>query len=142
MTGCVTVPVVERASSEQPFKMWKMSCTLPYMLTQDCSQPRVLNVDGVEVAVAATEDGWIVLVMDAHPIKNALLKNPFLFNSPRHSRAANAAHDAVKVALEKNGIQIVRSIPLQMFSDTYGYAMHLDGNGYEILKTYTVQPRD
>lgn len=146
LSGCVAVPVVEQASDEQPIKTSQISCTAPYALTQDCDPSwlgaRILNVDGVEAAVAATADGEIVLVMDAHPIRNMLLSNPYVLNSPRHSRATNSAHDAVRMALEKNGVQIVRSIPLKTFSDTSGYAVHLDGDGYEILRKYTVRMRD
>ena len=145
LSGCVTVPVVKQAADEKPLQGTNMTCSAPYALTQDCDPmwggARVVTIEGVDVAVSASQDGGTVVIFDAHPAKNILLSNPLLFNSPRHSKAANAAYEVVREALDKGGFQVIRAIPVKTFSDTSGYILHLSGNGYEVLKPYTTRLR-
>ena len=145
LSGCVNVPVVQQAAHEKPIQGSTMSCSEPYAFTQDCDKwsggARILTIEGVDVAVAATQDGATIVIFDAHPAKNILLNNPLILNSPRHSKVANAAYEVVRDALDKSGFKIVRAIPVKTFADTSGYILHLDGNGYESLKAYTTRLR-
>lgn len=145
LAGCVNVPVVEQASNEKPLSTIGLSCTKPYALAQDCSPAwgggRILSIGGTDLAVAATQDGTIVLVVDAHIIQHTLISYPLIFNSPRVSKAANAAHGAVQELLKASGIEITRAIPLKTFTDTTGYFLHLSGNGYDVLKKNTIRMR-
>jgi hypothetical protein len=144
LSGCMTVPVVKQAADEKPLQELNLSCSSPHELTQDCGPSagvRVLTIEGIDVAVSATRDGSTVVILDAHPAKHIFLSNPLLMNSPRHSKAANAAYEVVSDALDKGGFKIIRAIPLKTLADTSGYILHLDGNGYEALKAYTVRLR-
>jgi hypothetical protein len=144
LAGCVAVPVVEQASHEAPINSANMSCSVPYALKQDCNASwgggRILSIDGFDVAVTATDDGSTVVIFDAHPIQDTW-HNPLIFNSPRLAKASNTSYQVVRDVLEQNGLRVVRAIPITMFFDTSGYVLELDGNGYDVLKTFTVKVR-
>src|ERR1044072_6040303 len=101
LSGCVTVPVVKQAADEERLQELNLSCSSPYELTQDCGPSagnRILTIQGIDVAVASTQDGSTVVILDAHPAKNIFIINPLLFNSPRLSKAANAAYQVASGA--------------------------------------------
>lgn len=145
LSGCINVPVVEQAANEKPMQGIDISCSKPYALTQDCTSwmgfRRTVSIDGFDVLVAASEDGATVVIFDAHSTRNIFLSNPFVLNSPRHSRASNTSYEVVREVIQRSGFKIVRAIPLKTFADTSGYILELDGNGYEVLKTFTVRLR-
>jgi hypothetical protein len=145
LSGCISVPVVEQATHEKSISVFDVGCSKPYELKQDCGglwgTQRVVRVDKVDIAVAATGDGKTVLVMDAHPFRHTLLKPPLIFNTPGQSKASNAAYLDVRGVWEKSGLSILRAIPVKDMTDTWGYFLELDGAGYDLLKPYTVSMR-
>ena len=145
LSGCITVPVVEQATHEKPIALVNMDCSEPYAFKQDCTAwtraARVLRIDKIDVAVAATEDGSTVLALDAHSFRHMMFGYPLLFNSPLHSKKSNAGYHAVREVLERNGFSILKAIPVKSLADdTSGYVLELNGNGYEVLKAYTHEP--
>jgi hypothetical protein len=145
LSGCISVPVVEQAIHEKPVSIFEMGCSKPYELKQDCGGlfgvQRILRIDKFDVAAAATEGGDTVLLLDSHMFRHALLNPPLILNSPGKSRESNAIYFAVRGVLEKNGINILRAIPVRGMGDTEGYFLELSGNGYAVLKPYTNRMR-
>jgi hypothetical protein len=145
ISGCVNVPVSTEAIGQSPTKFTSLSCSSPFLFTQDCSKSealfgtRIIKIEKAEVAITATEDGKNLLMLDAHYVKHQLATPPFVFNSFVVSNASNAGYSSIKTALETHGVHIVKASPVVMFnSDIYGYVIELDTEGYSYLKKYTI----
>lgn len=145
LSGCISVPVVEQAAHEKPVSILDMGCSKPYELKRDCNgfwgPRRILRIDEVEFAAAATEGGKTMLILDSHMFRHAILKPPLIWNSPGKSKESNKAYLAVRGVLEKSGLTILKAIPVRGMGDTEGYFLELDGNGYDILIPYTNRMR-
>lgn len=138
-TGCVSTPLVEDAAGEEDVSTVSVTCEKPYKLTQDCSSwsgaKMVVAVDDHELRVAASADGDVILVMDAHLWANSFaLRDFFLMNSPTHSRASNSNFEVLKEFLEGKGVKIERVRPMTSFGNIDGYFLELDRNGYNFLR--------
>lgn len=141
LAGCASTTVVTDAENNQSINTATMTCKKPYILTQDCSiwsgAARKLSIDGFPVKVAGSEDGSIILVMDAHLFANSF-SDPLTFNSATHSEASNNSYYAVKKVFKQENVNIQKVIPLRFWGNTDGYVLELDSNGYEILTKYSV----
>ena len=142
LVGCVPTNVVTDAEDSQSINSVTMTCKKPYIFTQDCSiwsgATRKLSINGFDVKVAGSENGSIILVMDAHFFANSL-SDPLTLNSPTHSQASNNSYYAVKKIFTQENINIQKVIPLRFLGDTNGYVLELDTDGYKTLIKYTVK---
>lgn len=140
--GCATptTTVTESKSLESSIDTLCMTCKDPYPLTQDCSiwsgATRKLSINGFDVRVAGSEKGDIVLVMDAHYVRNVVFGNPFDLGFPRYNQAVNKSFEAVKEVLVDEKLELLEVIPVASIT-LDGYVIKLNGDGYSILKKYT-----
>lgn len=121
LAGCVPTAPVDDVGDNQSINPITISCKKPYVFTQDCSAwsgaKRKINIDGFDVVVAGSEDGSIIVVMDAHFYKNILIDNPFILSSQNHSKASNNSYYTVKKILKQHGINILKVRPLELWGD-------------------------
>jgi hypothetical protein len=139
VTACAaTPPPVEGAADS--INAVTMTCNRPYVLKQDCSiwngATRRITIDGFHVKVAGSEDGTVVLVMDANMLGNQF-GDFFTINSPSHSEASNHSYHAVRRVLDEAGIEVIRVRPLRSFGDINGYVLELAADGYSLLRTFS-----
>lgn len=141
VAGCATVNTVSSSSDQYAIPTSSMIPKPPYPLVQDYGMlsgaKRTLNIDGTDVKVAGTEDGKTVLIMDAHPIINALVEPPFMLNNPTHSEAVNEGCLAVQKVLSDNHVEILLTRPIMEVGNIDGYVLELADDGYSLLKGYT-----
>ena len=137
VAGCT--PVVQEAKNEDAISSITMTCNKPYRLTQDCSvwngAQKKMSIDGFMVKMAASEDGKIILVMDAHMIKNSLLDSYFSpITGSIHSEASNNSFEAVKRFLYEKDVAILKVRPILTLANIDGYILELDQDGYSLIK--------
>jgi hypothetical protein len=142
LIGCTDVPEVQSNDTSGAINTVKLTCKNPYKFEQDCNNwigaSRTIDINGFEVKVGATSKGNVVLVMDANYFGNVIFSNPLVLNSPKHSKAVNNSFNAVRNVLVQNNIKINRARPLKSFGNIDGYILELSGDGYSLLKKYTV----
>jgi hypothetical protein len=104
-----------------------VTCNKPYKIGQDCSiwsgAKRTIKIKERNIKVAGSDDGKIVLVMDK------------LFAD---EESMFSCFELVKEELLSNGIKIVRVIKLVTAGKVKGCILELDGDGYSILRNYSV----
>jgi len=114
----------------------------PYLLEQDCSiwsgATRKIKINDYDVKVGASEDGKIILVMDAEFLRMTATEF-YTLNNPTHSVAVNNSFVIVKKVLNKNNVKINRVRALKSLGNIDGYVMELDKDGYSLLKKFTVK---
>lgn len=105
------------------------TCKKPYKLDQDCSSwsgaKRTIKINEKEIKVAGSTDGKIILIMDKQFV-------------PDDARLSSC-FQLVKEKLLSNGIGIIKVTKLVTGKKDYGYILELNGDGYSILKNYTVK---
>lgn len=142
LVGCTSsTQIVSDAEGNDKINTMRLSCNGPYEITQDFIGwrgvlTRVLVIDDFEVKVGASEDGKVVIVMDAHQLKNEY-NDPFTWNSKTHSLASNESYQAVRKVLDKNNVEVIKVRSLESFGNIDGYAIELASDGYSVLKPYT-----
>ena len=140
VAGCASTEIVQGAHKEEMVSTFRVTCNNPHKLTQDCSNAmgakRTIRIADKKIKVAGTEDGKTVLIMDAHPLRNAVLTGVTLFMYDAQSEENNYSYMRVKWALEKNGIHILKVVPMYSTGSVDGYFLELDGDGYSVLKQY------
>lgn len=138
--GCSSQKILTDELGNEYIKTISMKCNKPYDLTQDCNNwagaSRKIVINDFDIKVAGSEDGKVVLVMDAHLFKNSL-KSPFSLYSKSHTEASNNSFKSVSELFEQKGIKILRVLPLRSFENIDGYVMELNEDGYTILKEYS-----
>lgn len=143
LIGCVRTAIVADSEGNKMINSITMSCKKPYVFTQDCSAwsgaTRKITVDDFDVAVAGSEDGSTILVMDSHSFTDVLTEDPFILNKPTLSRASNNSFYAVKRVLKQKDITIQKVTALGFLGDIDGYVLELGTDGYRYLKNYTVE---
>lgn len=140
-SGCATVQVIDKGKKSDHISTFSLTCKKPYIFTQDCSNwwgaNRTITIEQYDVKIAGSCNGNIILVMDAHLLKNTFLSNPFLLNAPRHSHAVNNSFEAVQKVLRESKIEILKVVPVKAMGNIDGYVLETDGDGYSILTTYS-----
>ena len=143
LAGCATIHTVPQASHEDSVSWLTLACNKPYVLAQDCSwfsvATRAIVLNGMDVKVAASADGRIILVMDAHPFRDTMLGNPFTFNSKRLSDASNNSYYEVRKVLDDNAVEVIKVRAVKTLGDIYGYLLELAADGYSFLIPFTKQ---
>ena len=141
IAGCASTHTVYATNKEEILSTFRVTCNDPYKLTQDCSNAmgarRTIRIGDKKIKIAGTEDGKTVLIMDAHPIRNAALTGATLFLYNAQSKENNYSYTRVRWALEQNGIHILKVVPMYSTGSVDGYFLELDGDGYSVLKQYS-----
>jgi len=127
---------VTDAQGNESLNTLGVTCSSPYVLSQDCSNfsgaTNTVVIDGFEVKLAGSTDGKFVMVMDANLVSNSF-SDIFTLNSKTHSDASNMSYHVVKKILTTHNIKILRVLPMRSFGNTDGYVLELDNDGYQIL---------
>lgn len=130
--GCYAVPAnVEYGGVTVPaFDGGAADCRQPYRLTQDCSRypgaTRLIEIDGLKLRVAGSEDGDTVLVMPQHRRDEERASN---------ERAAKR----VENFLEAGGARLVGIRAAAMDDKVRGYYLEFDRPVYDRLKERTIE---
>lgn len=125
----VVVPQVKKVFSEFPDKIsaFAVTCNKPYKIGQDCSiwwgATRRIKIKDKKIRVAGSDDGKIVLVEDK------IITN---------DESVFACFELVREELLSKGINIVKVTKLMNMGEVKGCILELDGDGYSILKEYSV----
>ncbi len=143
LAGCARLAsthTVYTSNKEEILSTFRVTCNSPYQLTQDCSNAmgarRTIRIADKKIKIAGAEDGKTVLIMDAHPIRNAALTGATLFLYNAQTDENNYSFFEVKSVLENNGIHILKVVPMYSTGSVDGYFLELDGDGYSVLKQY------
>ncbi len=146
LCGCVSVEPVKESANNPSVSTTQVACGKPIGFTQDCDSfngaKRKIEIDDQAIRIAGNEEGDVVLIMDGDMWKNTLTQNPFVFSSYKSSRAVNDAYYLVKSVLEDHKISITDTHTVAMWGDIDGYVIELDGNGYDVLKTFSVDSEE
>lgn len=117
------------AESSEIISAIKMTCDKPYKLGQDCSRSeakRTVWIEKQEMKIAGSDDGKIVFIMG-------------------HERyiddaSALACLELVRnELLAKGGITILKVVNVMRLGRIKGFVLELDGDGYSILRNYSVE---
>lgn len=131
LASCSQANLVPDAEGAEPISSIGMSCGKPYKLTQDCSiwdgARRKIRVKELDMKVAATEDGSIVVVTGTKRLSSS------------YEAMTNTAYEVVKRELYENDISITEVRPIATAGELYGYLIIADGDAYSILKEYSVE---
>ena len=151
--GCTVVKPVAESADQKQLKGMEITCESPFPLTQDCSNwsgaKKLIVIDEVRAAVAGSAAGDILLVQSGNKVGEAVLDtmhaafNPLWILAPQSimtSRGANDAYFAVKRLLDQNGISVKRTHAMRSLLGltVLGYVVELDGDGYSVLRNYTL----
>lgn len=100
------------------------TCRRPYSLTQDCSNwtgpKRAIEIYGIKANISGSSDGKVAF---------------FILDG---SGSSEVCLEKVTSEFEKNNIKILRTIKLTKWGAVKGYFLELDGDGYSILKKYSL----
>jgi hypothetical protein len=125
----VVVPQVKKVFSEFPDELSAITvtCNKPYKIEQDCSiwsgATRLIKIKDQKIRVAGSDDGKIILV------KDKLITN---------DESVFACFELVREELLSKGISIMKVTKLMTLGEVKGCILELDGDGYSILKEYSV----
>lgn len=104
-----------------------LTCNKPYKFEQDCSfwsgAKRFIKIKERKIKVAGSDDGKIILVED-----KLFTNNESMF----------ACFELVREELQSKGISVVKVIKVMTMNRVWGCILELDGDGYSILKNYSV----
>ena len=104
-----------------------VTCNKPYKIEQDCSiwggAKRTIKIKERKIRVAGSDDGMIILVMD----------KPFA-----DDESVFACFELVREELLSKGISVVKVVKMVTRGKVRGCILQLDGDGYSILKSYSV----
>ena len=142
LSGCMSTALVTDANGNESISTLWMTCSNPYVLTQNCSAwngaAKEIEINGFEINIAGSENGKVVLVMDSDWLSN-VLGDVFTLNSPTHSEATNTSFDVIKNVLKEKGIVLKKVIPVQSSGNIDGYIVELGSDGYKELLPYSVK---
>ena len=135
VSGCGTATaIVPDAEGVEKISAIGMGCNKPYKLTQDCSglsgAKRRVTLSDVEFKIAGTENGQIVLMMNAKPNSDAW--------AGRSAESANVAYEVTKKYLIGEGVNITKVEPVSSGSVLAGYVITTDADSYALLSKHTV----
>jgi hypothetical protein len=141
LSGCVTSgmtsSVVEAAAGEKPISTGGLSCTDPYLLEQDCSNfwgaTRKVMVGNRRVAVAGSQDGTIVLLMEVDTA-SVVLGNQIGLPNPAHDEAVNENYRVVRAYFDTKSVSVKRVRAVRAPERIDGYILELGSDGYSLLK--------
>ncbi len=126
LAGCATPSPAELRSAIPG--SW-MTCNRPYIFTQNCSTwsgaTREIEINGVEMKIAGTADGRVVLVFPTNV-------NSHAFRGDLNQASGRAVHE-VYVQLQADGVAIEHKIPVKSGGNFMGYVLELDRDGYSLL---------
>lgn len=141
LQGCVSTPRVYDATKEESLNTLATTCSSPYQLTRDCSNMsgamRKVKMGEVVLAVAGSDDGRVVMVMDPSAVSHAL-SDFFLLNSPTHSQANNSGYYTLSQFLATKGVTVTRVRAMESLGNIDGYMLELDKDGYSLLEALPV----
>ena len=105
--GCARLAsthTVYASDKEEILSTFRVTCNNPYQLTQDCSNAmgarRTIRIADRKIKIAGSEDGKTILIMDAHPIRNAALTGATLFMYNTQTNENNYSYARVREALD------------------------------------------
>jgi len=143
LAGCARLAsthIVYASNKEEILNTFRVSCNNPYRLTQDCSNVmgprRTIRIADKRITIAGSDDGKTVLIMDAHPIRNAVLTAATLTLYNAQTNESNSSFMRVKSVLENSRVHILKVVPMYSTGSVDGYFLELDGDGYSVLKQY------
>jgi hypothetical protein len=118
------------------------TCSKPYRLSQDCSSwngaKRLIEINNYRLKVAGSDDGKVVLVMNAHQLRNAVATVLTLGVASVNTRDNMDSLRSVEGVLSANDIRILKKVKLVSPSDVDGFILELDRDGYSILRKYSI----
>ena len=118
------------ADGEEPVSAAALTCSKPVALTRDCSNwsgaTRRLQIGGGPIAIAASDDGTRLLVME--PEARVTMKSRY-----EVTRINNAAAQRTIDALARSHVAVRHARPLISLASVFGYLLELDGDGYDAL---------
>lgn len=136
LAGCGGMPpVVPDAEGVESVSAIGMGCNKPYKLTRSCSgfsgATREVRLSGVEFKIAGTEDGTVVLIMNARQLSNAA--------RGKSTEASNIAYEVAKKHLVDRGVEIRLVEPVASGSLLAGYIVTTDADGYALLSEFATE---
>ena len=103
------------------------ACNKPYKIGQDCSiwggAKRTIKIKERRIRVAGSDDGMIILVMD---------------KSFADDESVFTCFELVREELLSKGISVLKVVKMVTRGKVRGCILELDGDGYSILKNYSV----
>jgi len=104
-----------------------VTCNKPYKIGQDCSiwggAKRTIKIKERKIRVAGSDDGMIILVMD----------KPFAGDE-----SVFTCFELIREELLSKGISVLKVVKMVTRGKVRGCILELDGDGYSILKNYSV----
>ncbi len=124
----------------------QVTCNKPYKLDQDCNSivgaRRSVEVNGFHMKIAGSGDGKVVLLMGSchshKDVKLDLSRNPTEDDPSYVPAEMSSCFDAAKNEFAASNINILKISKLVNNGYINGYILHLDGDGYSILKQHTL----
>lgn len=118
------------------------SCNKPYDITQDCNfftgAEREIELNGYKAKVAGSENGKVILIVGDGHLLNSMSDAFTLGYNDSRTEPSKKALNFIKRKLQKEGIQIIKITKLMSRGGIDGYFLELDGDGYSILKKYSL----
>ncbi len=128
VVACASPPpavVVEDAEGVEPVSGLSASCSKPFPVERDSSimsgSTREIEIEGVEIKVAGSEDGRHVLMM------------PPKLGTQAVTNESNRRYQIVKATLAAEGVGVRSVVPMVQSGLVMGYYLELDGDGYAVL---------
>ena len=147
MSGCHTAPVAESKLNDT-FNPLDIKCDTPYVMTQDCepkglgdllSPNRLISRDGTSAKITGSSDGKVIYLTKGHFFAGSGKDFIDPTSISRHTdKVVNNSYLLVKSILEEENINIKKTILVSFLSGIQGYYIELDGDGYSVLKKYSV----
>jgi hypothetical protein len=142
--GCAAkTKIAKEALGEDPINVYRITCSKPYKLTQDCSfwtgAARDIAINGLEIKICGNDGGDVVVVMDGNATANYFKEFFTLNHENYHSDGTNNSFEAVKKVLLKAGVEIYRVRVIYNPQGIDGYVLELSSDGYSLLKKYSIK---
>jgi hypothetical protein len=125
---------VEEARGNEGISAFTGTCG-KLQLKRDCSSwapaNRLIEIDGLRMAINGSEDGHRVMVMAEGPLRGGSLPADEL------TREVNRRYRTARTTLESHGVSVSRVTAVVGMGAVQGYLLELDGNGYDVLLPFS-----